>query len=252
MRRVLTTMTTLAVLAGVTGVAQAEWRFGAGFMGGSIASSRLYRASAFDRADWNWEQPAGDARIQGSEVLVETSGLFDADFASSLQLGLRVSMVSEESRWGGVFTLAFADLDVVAKRRTTRDNVDEVIWDQFFTTQIHAVGTYSLALDEKTPYLLGGIGWVQRGSEGESLDQGSPAVVVGAGMRFWNGGRSLIDLELRGVWSPLDLDDEDARLSTDIEAQNERDRPGLPSEYDFDGESAALAIEINASWSYVF
>ena len=253
MRKLSTWILVLTCLAATVESARAEWRYGLGLQGGAITSSRLYRAAADDRITWRWEQPGGAEDLRGSEVLVETNGLFDGDLANVLQFGVRFTMLSEESPWGGLLTIALSDLDVNAKVRSTRDNVDDVIWDQFFTTQVHAVGTYAFAPGERTPYLLGGLGWVQRSSEGPSLDQGGPAVVLGAGLRFGGGRGWLFDLELRGAWSTLDLDEEDARLEGLIEAQNQVVQPpDTPSDYRFEGEDAALAVEINASWSYVF
>lgn len=250
MRRFTIWILTLACAAAVADTARAEWRFGVGLQGGAITSSRLYRASADDATTWRWSQPAGAEDLRGSEVLVETNGLFDGDFANVLQFGVRFTVLSPDSPWGGVFSVALSDLDVNAKVRSTRDNVDDVIWDQFFTAQIHAVGTYALAPTEnRTPFLLGGLGWVQRSAEGSTLDQGSPALIAGAGLRLGGTEGSVFDLELRGVWSMLDFDEEEARLEASIAAQNQQD---APSEFRFDGEDAALAFEFNASWSYIF
>lgn len=253
MRRFTTWILTLACVAVVSDGARAEWRLGVGLQGGAITSSRLYRAAADDNITWRWTQPGGAEDLRGSEVLVETKGLFDGDLANVLQFGVRFTVLSADSPWGGVFSVAVSDLDVNAKVRSTQQNVDDVIWDQFFTTQIHAVGTYALAPEEtRTPFLLGGLGWVQRSSEGATLDQGSLALIGGAGLRLGGTDGWVFDLEVRGVWSALDFDDEDARLEASIAAQNQVVQPDSPSDYRFEGEGAALAFEFNASWSYIF
>ena len=60
----------------------------------------------------------------------------------------------------------------------------------------------------------------------------------------------MFDVEIRGVWASLDLDDEEARLETGIEQQAEtRD---TPSGFVFVGEDTYRAIEFTASTSLAF
>jgi hypothetical protein len=235
---------------GVT-TAQAQWRFAVGLTGGVSTGDRIYRAQADDLVSWRWELPTGGSDVRGTEVLVESAGLFEADSpADALQFGARFTVFSNESPWGGILSFGLSDLDVEATRRTTQDNVDEVPWDQFFTTQVHAVGTYSIQPKTSTPYLLGGLGWLSMDSEGDALDQSSPALVLGGGYRIGGQGRWMLDVEIRGVWASLDLDDERARLEAAIEQQ--ADALATDSQFRFDGEDTYRAIELTVSTSLAF
>ncbi|HKK73403.1 MAG TPA: hypothetical protein VKA86_19535 [Candidatus Krumholzibacteria bacterium] len=231
--------------------AQAQWRFAVGLSGGVSTGDRIYRAQADDDVSWRWELPTGGSDVRGTEVLVESAGVFEADNpGDALQFGARFTVFSNESPWGGILSFGLSDLDVEATRRTTQDNVDEVPWDQFFTTQVHAVGTYSIQPKTSTPYLLAGLAWVSLDSEGDALDQSSPALVLGGGYRIGGRGAWMFDVEIRGVWASLDLDDEQARLETGIEQQAEtRD---TASGFEFVGEDTYRAIEFTVSTSLAF
>ena len=243
----------VAVVVLTTGVtsAQAQWRFAVGLTGGVSTGDRIYRAQADDRSTWRWELPTGGTDLRGTEVLVESAGVFEADSpADALQFGARFTVFSNQSPWGGILSFGLSDLDVEATRRTTQDNVDEVPWDQFFTTQVHAVGTYSIEPTTSTPYLLAGFGWLSMDSEGDALDQSSPALVLGGGYRIGGQGTWVLDVEVRGVWASLDLDDERARLEADIEQQAAA--LDTASQFRFDGEDTYRAIELTVSTSLAF
>ena len=242
-------------LAGVAvaSTASAEWRFAVGLQGGVQSGGRLYRASANEVQNWRWEIPAGQIfvdRHSGTEILVESGALLDenSDFAGLLEFGLRITMLQDHGPWGGILSLQLQDADVNATVRRTTGAVDTVPWDQFFTTSVELAGTYSfLPAQTSTPFVLAGLAFVSLQSEGSSLDQSKPGLVLGAGWRT----RALpgvFDLELRGTWIPLDLDDEEARLRQSIEQQSQTADP----QFAFDDESALLSIGVSASWSLLF
>lgn len=225
---------TLALWSIVLVVAMAEpcmaqWRWGVGIGGGYTGGGKLYRASSTDSAPV-WPLPSGEGNVSGTEIRAEVDG-----FAS---FGVRASL-EHEGGFGAILSVSIADLDVSVIRRTVAENVEKVPWDQFLTTNVNLVGTWSLIAGAgSTPYVLAGVGYTTLGSEGVELDQSGVGAVLGAGYRLRIGKLWQLDFELRDTVMSLDLDDEEARLSDVADF--------------FEAESRMHLVDVTATMSLMF
>lgn len=229
MHRFAVGMSLLVMVLGMTEPCMAQWRGGIGVGGGYAAGGKLYRASSTANAPV-WPLPGGGGTVAGTEIRAEVDG-----FAS---FGARATL-EHEGGFGAILSVSISDLDVSVIRRTVAENVEKVPWDQYFTTNVNLVGTWSLIAGAgSTPYLLAGLGFATLGSEGAELDQSSLGAVLGAGYRLRVGKLWQLDFELRDTIVGLDLDDEEERLS------EVADR--------FEAESRMHLVDVSAALSLVF
>jgi opacity protein-like surface antigen len=228
MRRIALFVGSVIVLVAMAEPALAQWRWGIGLNGGYETGGKLYRVKS-DQAAPRWPRPDGSGTVDGTELRAEIDG-----FAS---FGVRATLEHPRGL-GAILSASISDLDVSVIRRTLAENVDKVPWDQWFTIQVQAVGTWTLLREGNSPYLLAGLGLTSFDSEGDALDQSALGLVVGAGYRVRLNRMWMLDLEFRDTFVALDLDEEAARLS-DISSS-------------FEEEGRAQVVELSATLSLMF